>query len=142
MAYNNGFPMNYQPAQIYYPQQYQYQPQMQAQMQTQMQTQQPMTPPTIHAEIVQVDNEQAGENYPLAVGASQMMMAKDESAIFVKSMYANGQYNFDVFEKRPKRPKKPEINLDMYITRDEFEKRLKSLTETQNKVSEKEGGNE
>lgn len=122
MAYN-PFPMNYQPA--YYPQQ-QY-PQQQFQQQQQQQYQQPMTPPTIHAEIVQVDSEQAAENYPLSAGASQMMIAKDDRAIYVKSMYANGQYNLDVFVKRPHTEKKPEVDLDKYITREEFERRIKAL---------------
>lgn len=56
MAFN-PFPVGYQP---YNPYQ-QYQPQMQqAQQQQQM-----MTPPTIHAEIVQVDGEQAAAQYPV-----------------------------------------------------------------------------
>ena len=38
MAYNNGFPVNYQPAQFYYPQQNSFYPQQaQTQMQNQMQ---------------------------------------------------------------------------------------------------------
>lgn len=135
MAYNNGFPIGYQPAQTYYPQPYQQsvQPVQQASQmpmqQVQQQAQQMMTPPTIHAEIVQVDSEQIAENYPLAAGSSQMMIARDDSAIYIKSMYANGQYNLDVFVKRPKAPNKPEINPDIYITREEFESRLKAITE-------------
>lgn len=131
MAYNNGFPIGYQPAQIYYPQAIQQVQQAPAgYMQQQPQPQaQLMTPPTIHAEIVQVDSEQAAENYPLAVGASQMMIAKDETAIYVKSMYANGQYNLDVFTKRPRTPKRPEIDMDIYITREEFENRLQAILE-------------
>lgn len=134
MAYN-GFPVNYQPAQIYYPQQaqQQYMPQ-----QAQPQPQQPMTPPTIHAEIIQVDSEQTAENYPLAAGSSQMMIAKDDSAIYVKTMYANGQYNLDAFIKRPKAPNKPQIDMDMYVTREEFETRLKSLTAPQKGKAKKE----
>ena len=129
MAYNNGFPMGYQPAQFYYPQQNNpyYQPQVQAQAQAQVQPQQAMTPPTIHAEIIQVDGEQSAADYPLSAGSSQMMIAKDDSAIFVKTMYANGQYNLDVFAKRPNASKKKELDPDIYITREEFESRLKSI---------------
>lgn len=132
MAYNNGFPMGYQPAQFYYPQQNQYyspqvqQQQAQANMNMPVQSQ-AMTPPTIHAEIIQVDGEQAAADFPLSAGSSQMMIAKDDSAIFVKTMYANGQYNLDVFAKRPNSPKKKELDPDIYITRDEFESRLKSI---------------
>lgn len=131
MAYNNGFPIGYQPYYPQYQQQYQQMPQQQ-------QTQQAMTPPTIHAEIVQVDNEQVAENYPLSAGMSQMMIAKDDSAIFVKTMYANGQYNLDTFIKRPSKPKQPDFNPNLYITREEFETRLKSLLEPSNGVSKEE----
>lgn len=135
MAYNT-FPVGYQPAQIYYPQQNQYYPQqMQAQQNIQPQNNmmpvqsQAMTPPTIHAEIIQVDGEQAAADYPLSAGSSQMMIARDDSAIYVKTMYANGQYNLDAFIKRQSAPKKKEIDPDAYITREEFESRLRGLVD-------------
>lgn len=124
MAYNN-FPVGYQPAQMYYPQQQQPMQQMQQPMQ------QTMTPPMIHAEIIQVENEQVAENHPMSAGTSQMMIAKDDSAIFVKTMYANGQYNLDVYMKRPQTPKKPEIDMGAYVTRDELENRLKEIMKPQ-----------
>lgn len=125
MAYNN-FPIGYQPAQIFYPQQQQ--PIQQVQQPVQQTT---MTPPTIHAEIIQVDNEQVAENHPMSAGTSQMMIAKDDSAIFVKTMYANGQYNLDVYLKRPEKPKKPEVDMRAYVTRDELENRLKEILSVQ-----------
>ena len=115
MAYNN-FPVGYQPAQIFYPQQQQQQP-----------IQQTMTPPTIHAEIIQVDSEQVAENHPMSAGTSQMMIAKDDSAIYVKTMYANGQYNMDTYVKKPHTTKKPEIDMGAYVTREEFETRLEAI---------------
>ena len=129
MAYNNGFPVGYQPAQIYYPQPYQQsvqQVQQAPQMPVQQQT---MTPPTIHAEIIQVENEDAVSRFPLAAGTSQMFITRDDSMIIVKTMYANGQYNIDVFVKRPQKPKQPEIDTSVYVTREEFESRLKAITE-------------
>ena len=127
MAYNN-FPVGYQPAQIFYPQQQNIQQQP---IQQSMQQNQMMTPPTIHAEIIQVDSEQVAENHPMQAGTSQMMIAKDDSAIFVKTMYANGQYNMDVYLKRPHKPKKPDVDMGMYVTREELEERLKQLTDAQ-----------
>ena len=121
MAYNN-FPVGYQPAQIFYPQQ---------QQTMQQPVQQAMTPPTIHAEIIQVDNEQVAESHPMSAGTSQMMIAKDDSAIFVKTMYANGQYNLDVYLKRPSEPKKPEIDMGVYVTKEELETRLKEVLKSQ-----------
>jgi len=104
MAWNqqNYFPATYQPI---YPQ---FQPQMPQQM---------MTPPTIRAEIVQVDNEDQAAAYPVAAGASQMMIARDDSAIFVKTANANGA-TLEVFIKRPPAPKEPE---PVYMTRADVE---------------------
>ena len=122
MAYNNGFPMGYPQL---YPQFPQF-PQQQAVV-PQQQVQQAMTPPTIHAEILQVDSEQSAENYPVAAGTSQMMIRKDDSEIYVKTAYANGQSRLDVYVKRPEKPSKPVLDLEGYITRDEFENRLNEL---------------
>lgn len=126
MAYNSYFPATYQPYQY---QPYQFQQQFQQQMQpTQMSgansIPQQMTPPTIHAEIVQVDGETAAANYPVGVGASQMMIAKDDSAIFIKTATQNG-YDMAVYVRKPSESSKPE---NEYITRAEFEARIKALS--------------
>lgn len=117
----NGFPASYQPLGFGYPQ---YQQQMAQQMPgTQMSpaNQQMMTPPTIRAEIVQVDGEEAAGNFPVGAGSSQMMIARDDSAIFVKTAAANGQgYTLDVFVKRPPAPVKPPVDMGAYVTRDEL----------------------
>ena len=76
-----------------------------------------MTPPTIHAEIVQVDGETAAAQYPVGAGMSQMMIARDESAIFVKTATANG-YTLDVFEKRPPAPQAAPFNPAEYVRLD------------------------
>jgi hypothetical protein len=122
MAYGNVFPVGYQQ---FYPQ-YAQQQYMQQPAQQQQQ-QQMMTPPTIHAEILQVDSEQSAENYPVAAGASQMMIRKDDGEIYVKTAYANGQSRLDVYVKRPEKPVKPVFDPDAYITKDELENRLNRL---------------
>ena len=122
MIFNNGYPASYQPFGYNY-QQYQ-QP-----MQNQPQQQQMMTPPTIRAEIVQVDDEISAENYPVGAGSSQMMIKKDDSEIYVKTVLANNQAVLDVFVKRPKTPPKPAFDPDRYVTREELEKRLQAITE-------------
>lgn len=140
--YNPGFPVGYQP---YNPYQSFYNQPVQQPIQQPQQPAPMMTPPTIRAEIVQVDDEQAAANYPVAVGTPQMMMAKDDSAIFVKTAYANGQYQLDVFPKRPPRPKTTAVDMDAYITRDEFERRLSDLTKGSHKCANetvKEGAEE
>ena len=131
MAWNNGFPVTYQP--MYTPQftppQMQPFPQQMIQQPQQMQPtqmsvanqQQMLTPPTIRAEIVQVDSEDAAAAFPVGAGASQMMIAKDESAIFIKSAMANGQTTLDVFEKRPPAPPAPRFDPEVYVRKDELE---------------------
>lgn len=109
MAYNAGFPMGYQ--------------------QMFPQYQQPiMTPPTIRAEIIQVGTEAEAANYPVAAGGTQMMMLRDDSAICIKSAFANGQSSLTVYERRAQ---KPQQNSPDFITRDEFEQRLREIMITQ-----------
>lgn len=143
MAYNNPFPVGYQPMQFYpnyqnpYQQQF-VQPQMQQQpMQQTMQQQSApsMTPPTVHADIVQVENRDSAERYPVAAGASQMMISRDETMIFVKTANASG-YALDVFVKQKPEPKKPEINLSDYVTREEFEARLADVRKAREETPE------
>lgn len=94
----------------------------------QMPIQQPlpqsMTPPTIHADIIQVGSDQEAENQSVAVGAVQMMMAKDDSAIYIKSAYPNNQYRLDIYRKEPIRPQKCDAD---YVTKDELNDALKAL---------------
>ena len=83
-----------------------------------------MTKPTVHADIIQIENEAAGENEPVDAGTSQMMITKDESAILIKSVLANGETTMEVYRKQPKaqKPAGPE-----YVTRAEFEKRIAEM---------------
>lgn len=80
-----------------------------------------MTPPTIHAEIVQVSSGEQGEQeakqYPVGAGMSQMMMSKDEEAIFIKTATPNG-YVLDVYIKRPPAPEPPPFNPAEYVRLD------------------------
>ena len=145
--FNSGFPATYQQM---YPQyqipqyqipQYQQIQQMQnvpqQQFQQQQQQQQGMTPPTVHADIVQVSGEQEAQNYPVAAGQAQMMLAKDDSAIYVKTAFANGQSTLTVFVKRePEPPPKP-VDLTVYVTHDELESRLAMLNQATTQATKK-----
>ena len=124
MAYNNGFPMGYPQ---FYPQQFQQFPQQQPIVPQQQVQQQIMTPPTIHADIIQMESEQAADNYPVAAGTSQMMIKKDDSEIYIKTAFANGQSRLDVYVKRHERPNKPVLDLEGYVTKDELENRLNAI---------------
>ena len=124
MAYNNGFPMSYQ--QFYQPQyQVPYNSFQSGNNQIQQQAQsQMMTPPTIHAEIVQIADRAEALNFPVGAGQAQMMIAKDDSAIFVKTAFANGQSNLVEYVKKAAEPQTPPAE---YVTREEFERRLAEI---------------
>ena len=57
-----------------------------------------------------------------------MLMLRDDSAICIKSAFANGQSNLTVYERRA--PKQPQ-NAPDFVTRDEFEARLRELSSQQ-----------
>lgn len=114
MALYNQYPFGYQP---YNPGAFYQQPQN-AQL---------MTPPTIRAEIIQVENEQAALSYPVGAGSSQMMMAKDDSAIFIKTATPNGQAKLDVYVRRPPEPAVRPLDPSEYVTKAELDARLSAL---------------
>lgn len=107
-----------------------------------------MSAPTVHADILQVNDEEEGRKTPVDVGTSKMMITKDESEIFVKSAFANGEYDFIIYQRQPKKnpeSEKPAIDLSDYLTKEEFEKRIAALTFQSapvKKTARKEAGDE
>lgn len=86
-----------------------------------------MTPPVIHTDIIPVADEAEADRYPMSAGQPpQMFMARDESAIFIKTMLANNQHELAVY---PRRPNAPKFDPGDYVTREELEKRLAALSE-------------
>jgi len=129
----------------YLNQQNNFQNQFQQTPQTAQQT--GMSAPTVHADILQVKDEDEGRKTPVDVGTSKMMITKDESEIFVKSAFANGEYDFIVYQRQPKKNPEPEklaIDLSDYLTKEEFEKRIAALTfqSAAKKATRKEAGDE
>ena len=78
-----------------------------------------------------MDSEAAALAFPVGAGASQMMIAKDESAIYIKSALANGQTALDVYEKRPPAPPAPVFDPSEYVRRDEVETLVAAAMATQ-----------
>lgn len=101
---------------------------------TQTQQVQSMTPPTIHADIIQIGSEEDAWNQNVPVGSSQMMMLRDDSAIYIKSVYADKQPTMEVYRRDHIRPREPASD---YVTREEFTKAMEGL-KTQNKAVKKE----
>ena len=142
MAWNNGFPATYgqtfpqgypmtqpnpyaqQMAQAGFQQPNMQQPMQGTQMSPPNQPAPMMTPPTIRAEIIQIDDE-GWENYvdrfPLGPGASQMFMTRGESNIIIKSMGQTGPLPLVVFDKRPPEPPAPAFDPEQYVRKDELE---------------------
>lgn len=109
----------------YYPQGYQPYPQFQQPNTPNVQSQQMMTPPTIHAEIVQVSGKEEAINFSVGIGQTQMMMSKDESSIFIKTTFANSQSTVIEYARKPEESDSPKVD---YITREEFEKRIAEIS--------------
>jgi len=105
--------------------------QQQQQTQTHPQQSQPqaMTPPTIHADIIQVESEEEADRYPMAAGSPpQMFIKRDETAIYIKTILANNAHDLKAYPLRPPKPPTPPVDMGLYVTRDELEKRLAALT--------------
>lgn len=93
-----------------------------------------MTPPTIHAEIIQIENEKEVDDAVVPANSSQMFMTRDEKVIIVKSASANGA-EVVTYDRRPPAPEPPKFDPRVYPTRDEvanyIEERLNSLQTAQ-----------
>lgn len=100
-------------------------------------TQQGLTPPTIRAEIVQVDSMEAIDRFPMAAGTSQMFMTKDERNIVIRSMYANGQHSDKIFDERPPAPPAPTLNPSDYVRKDELQALIAEAMQNTRKTTAK-----
>lgn len=152
MAYYNGFPATYNQM---YPQYtggaqmpvfgqqmpgtgYQQPGQMigaqvtQANQQFSQQQAQPqmMTPPTIRAEIIQVDDEgweDYVDRFPVNAGTSQMFMTRSETKVIIKTMGQTGPLPLTIFDKRPPAPPAPVFNPGEYVRIDELDERVAAI---------------
>jgi hypothetical protein len=90
--------------------------------------QQPMQQQTKSVEVVPVNTVDEAQTCPMAAGSSILFFARDDSFIAVKTAGVNGQSTFDVYDKRPPAPPEPKVDLSTFVTRDEFESKIASLT--------------
>lgn len=141
-GYNNYFPATYQNPYQQYQNQFQQNFQQPVQNQQFQPAQQSLTPPTIHAEIIQIDGgKKEVENYPVNAGCSQMFISKDEQTIFIKSVLVNGQYTIDEYQKKEPEPEQETNLLENYVTIDMLNSRLSEIvsafSQNQQKSSKK-----
>lgn len=140
MAYNNGFPIGYQPAQIYYPQQYQ--PTQQNQFQNlQMPSQQS------NSSIIWVQGEAGAKSYMVAPNTTVQLWDSENQVIYLKSADASGMPSMKILDYKIRESaqpiQQPQVistqNQD-YVTRDElavFENKIREQIANMKKEGEK-----
>lgn len=125
MAYNNGFPMTYQPI---YPQ-YNYVPQQQVvpQQQTVQQN---------DNGILWVQGEAGAKSWAVAPGKSVMLMDSESNTFYIKSSDNSGMpmplriFDYkerNVQQSQPQLVQHTEIDTSKFVTREEFNKKLNEL---------------
>lgn len=131
MAYNNGFPMNYQqfyPSYNYVPQQQLNQPVVQQ-----------VTQPVNDTGILWVQGEAGAKSWAVAPGKSVMLMDSESNTFYIKSSDNSGMPMplriFD-YTERTQQLTQPvnviqheQIDTSQFITKEEFEKRLSEFVQ-------------
>lgn len=127
MAYNNGFPVGYQPY---------YQPQYQQQFQIPQQNQQPV----VNNDIKWVQGEAGAKSYLVAPNTTVQLWDSENQVIYLKSADASGMPSMRILDYTIRETNQPPMaqNLaqkdERYVTKEELkafqetlEKRFKSL---------------
>ena len=132
MAYNNGFPMNYQqfyPSYNYVPQQQLNQPVVQQ-----------VTQPVNDTGILWVQGEAGAKSWAVAPGKSVMLMDSESNTFYIKSSDNSGMPMplriFDYTERTQQLTQpvnaiqhEQQIDTSQFITKEEFEKRLSEFVQ-------------
>ena len=122
-----------------YPYQPTYQP-MQTAPAVPQQTAAPMTPPTVHVDIIRVNSVEEVTGYPVNAGTTQMFQLGDGEAFITKEVLANGQANIDIYPKQPKKPAPPPVDLSQFVTWDALEEKLAGLNKRRGRRQDETGG--
>ena len=133
MAYNNGFPVGYQP--MYYPtqnqQQFQNQPQVQA--------------PPINNSIIWVQGEAAAKSYPIAPNSSVPLWDSEANVIYIKSADMSGMPSIKVLDytMRDVTARTPEISPQSeFATKDDISVLEKEISSLRSKFERMSGAGE
>lgn len=131
MAYNNGFPMGYQPAPINYQPQSPYQPQPQPVQQQQ------------NPGMIWVQGEAGAKAFPLAPGVAPLnspmpLWDSEQQTVYLKSVDASGIPSMKILDytvreqgtphKNNLTEEQPKLDLSGFVTYDEFNNRLDEIT--------------
>lgn len=133
MAYNNGFPVGYQP--MYYPtqnqQQFQNQPQVQA--------------PPINNSIIWVQGEAAAKSYPIAPNSSVPLWDSEANVIYIKSADMSGMPSIKILDytMRDVTARTPEISpQNEFATKDDISVLEKEISSLRSKFERMSGAGE
>lgn len=133
MAYNNGFPVTYPQMFPQYQQPYQMPQYQQMQQPAQQQIQQPSSR---MAEVFPAASEKTVLEFPVQAGTTVMFVANDDTFTAIKEASVTGQITTVFFDRRPpSAPEKP-VDMALYVTRDELEKRLAAFGKSSRKETE------
>ena len=131
MAYNNGFPVGYQP--MYYPtqnqQQFQNQPQVQA--------------PPINNSIIWVQGEAAAKSYPIAPNSSVALWDSEANVIYIKSADMSGMPSIKILDytMRDVAPRTAEISPQSeFATKDDISVLEREISSLKSKFERMSGG--
>lgn len=91
MAYNNSFPMSYQPMQMYYPQ-------VPAVQQTQPQQQQTTTTGVMNTGIIWVQGEAGAKSYLVAPNTTVQLWDSESQVIYLKSADSSGMPTMKILD--------------------------------------------
>lgn len=133
MAYNNGFPVTYPQMYPQYQQPYQMPQYQQIQQPVPQQAPQPASRMT---EVFPAASEKTVLEFPVQAGSTVMFVANDDTFTAIKEASVTGQITTVFFDRRPpSAPEKP-VDMALYVTRDELEKRLAAFGKTSRKETE------
>lgn len=134
MAYNNYFPVGYQP--MYYPQQNQVQTPIQAQQQPQ---------PQMNNGIIWVQGEAAAKSYPIAPNSSVPLWDSEANVIYIKSADMSGMPSIKILDytMRDVAPRAAEIQPQSdFATKDDISILEKEISSLKSKFERMSGGDE
>lgn len=130
MAYNNGFPIGYQP--MYYPNQQMIQQQQIAPQQQAQQSQQSNG-------IIWVQGEAGAKSYLVAPNTTIQLWDSENQVIYLKSADASGMPSMKVLDYtiRDGEQNKNELNNQAeFVTKEDFEQMTKKIKELERKIKE------
>ena len=90
-------------------------------------TPQPVTPPTIHADLVQIGDMSETDAYQARAGAPLGFITRDENKIVFKTVGKDGAQMLDVYVRQPPEPAKPAFDPSDFVHKADFERMVEEV---------------